>query len=215
MCFSATSSFTVAALLTGVGIISYKHVTNPKQIPLSLIPFGFAIQQSAEGIVWLTLDHPETTFHKIGVYTFLSFAFMIWPLWAPFAVKMYETDHARKMLLSLCQLLGLLFAITAGFLLLTTPISVVKSGGHLAYHIKNSFFGEGSSIGWYLIPTVLPFFVASNPILSLALGSLLSISLAVTYLVAASTLISMWCFLAAIISIFILAVVWTDKRHYK
>lgn len=215
MCISATSSFVVASLLTVAGMAAYSRASKPKQIPLTLIPLGFAVQQAAEGVVWLTLDQPETKLHMIAIYMYLSFAFIIWPLWMPFAVKVYENNHTRKVLLSLCQLLGLLFAITAAFILCVTPVSVSISEGHLAYHIKNKFFGPESSIAWYLIPVLLPFFLSSNRIFSMAVSALATISLAITLLVTPATFISMWCFLAAIISLSILGVVWRDKNAYK
>ncbi len=211
MCISATSSFVVASLLSVAGVAAYTHASKSKQIPLTLIPFGFALQQAAEGVVWLTLDQPETKMHMIAMYIYLSFAFVIWPLWMPFAVRVYEDNHTRKMLLSLCQLLGLLFAITAAFLLWATPVSVSVSEGHLAYHIKNKFFGPDSSIAWYLIPVVLPFFLSANPIFNMAVSTLAIISLAATYLITPSALISMWCFIAAVISLSVLGVVWRDN----
>ncbi len=211
MCISATSSFVVASLLTVAGITAYTRVSKTKQIPLILIPFGFAVQQAAEGVVWLTINQPDAKLHMIAMYIYLSFAFVIWPLWMPFAIKVYENNHTRKMLLSLCQLLGLLFAITAAFLLWATPAFVSVSEGHLAYHIKNRFFGPESSIAWYLIPVLLPFFLSTNRIFSIAVSTLATISLAITYLFTPSTFISMWCFVAAVISLTVLGVVWKDK----
>jgi hypothetical protein len=213
MCFSATSSFVVASALTLTSVISLKNVTRSTLIPLTLVPLGFALQQAAEGVVWLTLDQPTSTLHKLAMYIYLSFVFIVWPLWLPWAVKLYERNTCKKMLLTLCQLLGLLFAVTAAFLLWASPVSVSSDIGNLGYYFKHSFFGEHSGLAWYLIPTVLPFLLVTNRILGTVIGSFAVISLSATYLVLPAGLISVWCFFAALISGCVLGLVWSEKGN--
>ncbi|MGE0010346.1 MAG: DUF6629 family protein [Candidatus Babeliales bacterium] len=213
MCFSATSSFIMAGSLFFTTVLALHKAQHKKLIPLCLMPLGFAIQQAAEGVVWLTITTPNNMLHRVSIYTFLSFAFIIWPLWIPFAIKVYESHETKKMLLSLCQLLGLLFALTAAFFLFAAKPLVVVEGGNLAYYFPHNFFAGKSSLAWYLIPTVLPFLLIGSRIIGTALGSFALVSLAVTYFVTPAGLISVWCYLAAVMSLMILGLVWQESNR--
>lgn len=212
MCFSATSSFVVTAGLTVTGAVALKNVSKKNMIPLALIPLGFALQQTAEGIAWLTLDQQNSFLHKLGMYGFLTFAYVVWPVWIPFSIKVYEHDRTRKMLLSLVQIIGLLFSITAAFIVWTTPASISVISGSLAYNIPHFLFSHASALSWYIIATVLPFFIASNRYILKLLGTMLVLSLAVSYFFSRRTLPSVWCFFAAVISLGVLGIIWSERK---
>ncbi len=214
MCFSATSSFVVATGLAATGIAALKYAPKKNLIPLALIPLGFAVQQVAEGVVWLTLDQPASLLHRLAIYVFLTVAFVIWPVWAPYAVKMYEPNPTRKKIVSLLQLAGLMFAIFAAFVFATSPVHVSVIKGHLAYYVQHFLFSAESSIAWYFIPTILPFFVASNRIMARIIGVLLLLALVATYFFAPATLASIWCFFAAVISIGVIGLIWSERKRY-
>ena len=54
MCFSATASFSVGAILLGLGTLTLKAARRPPELVLAAIPLLFAIQQLSEGVIWLT-----------------------------------------------------------------------------------------------------------------------------------------------------------------
>lgn len=215
MCFSATSSFLIATSLLVSSVIALQKATDKRMIPLCLIPFGFALQQAAEGIVWLTIDKPDSWQHQFGMYTFLSCAFIVWPLWMPFAVKLYEQNYTKKILLTLCQLIGLLFAITAAFFLAICAPTVSVETGNIAYQFQHTFFGERSGLAWYIIPTLLPFLLECNRIIGNLFVTFAVISLTATYLVLPAALISVWCFMAAVISLMVIGLLYQDRHPKK
>ena len=59
MCFSAGASFAGGAVLSVVGIATQGKVRKPKQRLFAVIPLLFALQQFAEGILWITLKSGE------------------------------------------------------------------------------------------------------------------------------------------------------------
>lgn len=211
MCFSATSSFVVASGLAVAGIAALKKVSHAKQIPLALAPLGCAIQQAAEGVVWLTLSQPDSVLHSLGMYIFLFFAYVVWPVWVPFALRQYEQDSLKRTLLALTQIVGVLFGTATAFVLLTSALSVRVVNGHLAYNIPHTYFGGAGSIALYLVPVILPFYIASNRILRI-MGLLLTLALGITYFFAQAALPSVWCFFAAVISVGVLGIVWNGNK---
>lgn len=52
MCFSAGASFSAAAFLTTIGFLSMRHAPARLQF-FAMIPLFFAMQQFAEGVIWL------------------------------------------------------------------------------------------------------------------------------------------------------------------
>src|SRR5690242_9093334 len=57
MCFSVGASFTASGILAVIG--GFALVRAPKYYrALAAIPLLFALQQFAEGVVWMTLTHP-------------------------------------------------------------------------------------------------------------------------------------------------------------
>jgi len=81
MCFSAQASFTAAAFIGTIGVVTIARAKKPMRA-LAITPLFFALQQALEGIVWLTMDVGDSTslLHKASMYTFLVFATMIWPV---------------------------------------------------------------------------------------------------------------------------------------
>ncbi len=59
MCFSATGSFGVAAVIAGIGAVAIHQEKPPSHKLLALVPLLFAAQQVAEGVVWMTINRAD------------------------------------------------------------------------------------------------------------------------------------------------------------
>jgi len=58
----------MAGVLTAIGGISIGASADKPRRLFAAIPLGFAAQQAAEGIVWLTIDNPaHATLHRAAV----------------------------------------------------------------------------------------------------------------------------------------------------
>jgi len=56
MCFSASASFTGAAVIGAAGIASLALCRRPREIPFAALPFAFGVHQALEGVTWLDLN---------------------------------------------------------------------------------------------------------------------------------------------------------------
>ena len=201
MCFSATASFGLSGVLTGLGAVALARNEEPPQRMFAAVPLLFAAQQAAEGTVWATFDGGSLELHRLAVTAFLAFAMVIWPIWLPIALHRAEREPRRRRALA---------AIVAAGLLVATPAAVWLARGEFTAHIAGRCiaYEMGAERGvhtstWalfcYIVPTVLPFFVSSLR-LTRWLGALIVGSLLATVTAERVALTSVWCFFAAAIS---------------
>ncbi len=129
MCFSATASFVASAGLAAIGVASIRKVKDKQQMPLASIPIIFAVQQFAEGLVWLsvTRDGWESIQYPAS-YAFLIVAQVIWPILFPTAFMFFEEDKVRKKLLKLLIIPGIIVAFYFLFILFTRNMDVRAEG---------------------------------------------------------------------------------------
>lgn len=203
MCFSASSSFTAAFLLTGIGAYSIKHRPNNKALMFASIPLLFGIQQACEGLVWLTINNPNLL-NKIATNIFLIFALIIWPIWIPLSLLQLDTGKIKK-ILKLILLFGIAIAILISYKLILQPAIAVPMCNSIYYLMGNLdlFLPEKILILIYCIPIILPLFVTKISHVKIG-GLALITSLFVSYFFKYETFGSTWCFFAALLSIFVL-----------
>src|SRR5579872_2083787 len=85
MCFSATASFAASAALLVISCITiYRTKAEGRKLMFAAIPLLFAIQQACEGLIWHSLSSNRSA--TIYTYLYLSFVFMVWPLWMPISI---------------------------------------------------------------------------------------------------------------------------------
>jgi uncharacterized membrane protein len=213
MCFSATASFVASAGLGVIGVASLKKVTDSHQKPLASIPLIFAVQQFAEGLVWLSLTREGWEgFHYPASYAFLTVAQVIWPILFPVAFMFFETDPKRKKWLQLFILPGLIVAFYFLGILIFRGMDVRAEGHHVFYDIDFPKRLIPFAAGFYLAATVFP------PILSpdlriKAIGAILLVSYLVARIFFQPSLISVWCFFAIVVSILMYLVIKSGQKE--
>ncbi len=199
MCFSAQMSFIASALLTGTAALSYKTVRKLEQVPFATIPALFAIQQLAEGILWLLLPGTSQPI-TIAMYTFLTVAFIIWPVFLPFALLMLEENFIRRLIIATCLTAGIAWSFITTWYFATYGATVQLDGGHLYYQVTGLTEKDLVPIGLYCVITVLPFLASSNRALQV-MGGIGALAVVVTYVFWYMYFISVWCFFVAILSL--------------
>ena len=216
MCFSAAGSFVASGLLSGVGDVSFhRNVERPYRM-VAAIPFLFALQQAAEGVVWLTIPHPsEAELQRIAATIFLGCALIVWPVWLSFSLRRVERIPERRRILGALGWIGFVVAVIASALLARRSPDVSIAGHSIHYGRA----GGGSSdalnvllILAYVVPTVVPFFVSTMR-LARTIGATLIVSLIVTAVAERNALTSVWCFFAALLSVLI--VIGIDAEQKK
>jgi hypothetical protein len=203
MCFSASASFTASALLFLGGIATLRKSSNRYRM-LAAIPLLFAMQQFFEGLVWLGIANNSSI--KLPTYGFLFFVFMVWPWWIPFSIRNLASKHKDQKLLLIPFIAGIFMTIASFLIGMTYAITATIAHHHIKYisTIPSSLWIPGTIC--YLIATIMPFFVIKNPRLWL-MGYMLAISYMITFLFYYHSLLSVWCFFTAILSIFIFFII--------
>jgi len=206
MCFSATASFGAGVVLSIIGVASIIKVKHPSQILFASIPLLFAVQQIAEGVLWVTLPNPAyTLLSQVMTYVFLFFAQFFWPLWVPIAILMLEKESKRKRFQKVLVGMGMIVALYFAYCLISYPVHAKIVGYHVAYKVDYpNLLGRYGGI-FYLIATVAPPFFSH-----IKRMWMFGVSMFISYLITAifydHYVVSVWCFFASIISISIYAI---------
>ncbi len=207
MCFSATASFGASALLSIIGVATLKQSKTTPQKFLACIPLIFAVQQFAEGFVWLSLTNPEYKYlHHIAMYAFLVFAEVVWPVYVPLAVLINEKKKGRKKILAAFLMVGMLTGGYLFFCLFYYPSEAIALKDHIRY--QQGF--PWADVRWggifYFIPTVISSFVVSIKQMRL-FGIIMTVSCIFTRIFYSDYIVSIWCFFAAILSVVLLSII--------
>ena len=203
MCFSAGASFGASAVLSVAGVLTLRKTETRSQYLFAGFPLLFALQQFTEGFVWLSLSYPNFAFlQNLSVYLFLIFAQIIWPVWVPLSVLLLEQKPKRKAALYILTFAGgIVSAFFTYYQMNYHPIAQIISC-HIHYELILPLSNYWFSDIFYIIPTVLPFFISSRRRIWV-FGIAIIISYAVTQKFYSDYALSVWCFFAAILSVII------------
>lgn len=201
MCFSATASFTAAATLLAIGTVTAGRARSKAELPFSLIPVLFGVQQLVEGVLWLTFASAATHANVVLTHAYSFFSHAFWPMYVPFAVLLIERVKWRRKLL-----FGLVFAgagvgIYLLYFLVTQPIVSRVAGGHILYTSPHFFVAVVLTV--YVLTTCASSFISSHPAIRwFGVATFFSLTAAAAFY--ANWFISVWCFFAAVLSVFVL-----------
>lgn len=224
MCFSAKASFIAAGALSAIGLLSVRKAAhNKKLLPLATTPLMFALQQAAEGLVWITL-HNNTIppyLHTASIYGFVFFAGAWWPTWVPISIYYLEKNPTRKKILFITSMIGIVTTLLYLISMLIYPVTVTAAEHHLYYPSLSYPFGSYNTITqyidttipeMYLLATVMPFFLSTIPFMWI-IGLVMGLACLTSQLFYPSATASVWCFFAAIASMLIYGIVKNYKNH--
>lgn len=215
MCFSATASFTAGIALSSVGVITIKKSESASQLMFAGIPLVFGLQQLTEGIVWMALNNPEYAHLKtVSIYTFMTFAQIIWPSWVPLSILLLEKRPARKNLLYLFSAIGLIVSIYLGYCLATYPVDAYVREHHIFYALKYPMGLISKGVALYLLAIIFTPFLSSIKKMWVV-GLVTLISFVAAKLIFANFVISVWCMFAAVISVVVWYMMPHLNEHYR
>ncbi len=201
MCFSATASFTAAGILSLIGALSLKTVRKDKSLYLlASIPLFFALQQAAEGVLWLQLPEAKTGLTEFSTAVFLIIAFLIWPILIPLALWRAERIPWRKNLISVFVAAGVAWSVymIVSLSFFTPQAQIVNNS--IQYTANYYSLNALSYFTLLYISIVLgPTFISSLRYLWV-FGFFAIISALFSYQIYTENFTSVWCFFAALIS---------------
>ncbi len=198
MCFSAQASFTAAAVLGVVGAATFAQKPAPRRIAFAAFPFLFALHQTIEGFVWLSIADGGPPQWLTALYLF--FAQVFWPVFTPLSVLLMEEDWRRRIGLWILLAAGVVVSVTLAAVLVQNDYSVSVVEGSLQYATGHHF--EDRLIGLYLLAVAAPL-ILSRYRYVMAFGAVVLAGSALTQLAFYYAAASVWCFFAAIGSVFV------------
>jgi hypothetical protein len=204
MCFSATASFSAAAVIGSVGIVTLSSAAakpDHRVLALAAFPALFALQQVVEGLLWLDLASPEPgTLRGVLVHAFQGYAEVFWPAFAPLAALLIERERWRRVLISICLVIGLALSVYLLVAMIGHPYQASVGEGHIVY--RNDFqYPTGIEVPYVVATTFSLLLSSERDVQRLALVIL--IGFAVAYVSFHHAYISVWCFFAAIASVMV------------
>jgi hypothetical protein len=177
-----------------------------------MIPLLFAVQQMAEGMLWVGLSGTDhESWRHFPVYIFLIFAQIVWPIWAPLSILLLEQERARKKILSMLLAIGITSSLYLLYCMLAYDVGAEIHGEHIRYTLDFPLAFVWISSVFYFIPTVIPLFASSFKKMWI-LGLAVLTSFIVTKIYFEEHLISVWCFFAALLSLTVLSILNMSKR---
>lgn len=209
MCFSASASFTASGILTLLGATAIFKARSTGMRFFAATPFIFALQQAAEGVVWLTINDPSSFLHKLAVFMFLFFALVLWPLWIPCCLRYLETGNIRKIMINVIVFLGCVFALASLYTLIRYEATAIALNHHIKY--ITTFHHPRAAAMIYIAIVTVPCFISSVRYMWI-FGLGIFISLLVTIYLYPLTVGSVWCFFTEILSGFIIYLVLKNKK---
>ena len=213
MCFSATASFTATGFLAVFALIAHRMVHERRHYLFAAIPLLFAVQQAAEGVVWLSFTRESVSLLRIpAAYIFLIFAFIIWPIWIPLSIATLSSWRSWAASFFFV-LVGIATSIFLGFHMFTHQLSVQANNHHIIYQYPYSQLWYWLTTASYLVATVGPFMYQPSYLMKLSGFFLLATSV-VSYIVYYEAFTSVWCFFGALLSILVCVLLWQDNRSH-
>lgn len=208
MCFSAEASLTAAAVLIPTGVYTLATAWRKDQayLPLAVIPILFGVQQCFEAAVWWGLGDDRPEWVRAGAVGFLFFAIALWPGWVPFAAARLETG-LRRWLLDGFAVVGLATGLAA-YLPAVARYGewlVVTVADHSIRYDFAHLPGKSTAAGvvWqvvYLTAVCCPLLLSRHRPVQ-AFGLVVAAAAVVTHLQFRYAFVSVWCFLAALLSL--------------
>ncbi len=207
MCFSAGVSFTASAVILIVGVVSIVKATTTAQRVFALVPLFFAFQQFTEGLLWLVLaNHPYDVWRPFLTHVYLSFAWIIWPVFIPFSMGLLEKNVLRKKIIHVFLGIGIMVSLCWIGVMIFYHAHALINVYHIDYQFDFKPVYPFLFTLLYLIATVLTLLVSSVKYMwAFSITNLASYLF--TRIFFAGHVVSIWCFFGALSSFIVMMII--------
>jgi hypothetical protein len=211
MCFSAEASFLAAGATGASGAIALSLAQKREERALAAMPLFFAVQQTAEGLLWRELPLPAGhSDAELWTYVFLMFALVFWPVYAPLSVFLIEREGRRRQWMALIILAGVVVSLYFLWSLADHPQTATIGGAHIVY--------SGDPSAPIIFAVLYPLATCGAAALSShrlvrTLGVVLLLGGFIAYYAYWHAFTSVWCFFAAVASVVIVFQFELERRQ--
>ena len=214
MCFSATASYGTAAVLVATGLYAVRQA---KRLPppywlWALVPAFFGFQQAFEGRVWQALDSGDANAAVFFALGFHFFSHFLWLWWFPLCSALVEPGKLRKRVFFGCAVFGALAGtlVYSVMLLHSEWLSVALRGHSIHYNFSAPWHSPihlpVTAAMLYGLIILLPLLFSSHMKIRI-FGGLIALSMALASEVFSAAYVSVWCFFAAVLSLYLVYMV--------
>ena len=200
MCFSASASFIAGGVLSAVGVVTIKKAEKNLEIPFASIPLLFGIQQIIEGVIWLTFHNNAQELNIVMTFIYSVFSHVLWPIFVPLSIMLLEAVPWRKKVMATLWIGGIAVGLYLFYNLFAFPITSRVENHHIVYFSPHFYIY--TVMGFYVAATCVSSMFSSHKIIKI-FGVMALVAFTISYLFYRISLVSVWCFFAAILSIII------------
>ncbi len=213
MCYSATASFGLAAPLLPVGLYCLNRARreNARWMPFAAYPLAFGLQQAVEGALWIGISSGDQALIGAASRGFLFFSHFFWLFWVPLSMLALESDARRRPFLAALAILGGLYgaSLFLPIMLREDWLSVTVVHHSIKYQttlIYDGIVSRGGLRFVYAAIIVASLFICSARQIRV-FAVLIFVSVIAAFLFFGYAFISVWCFFAAVLSLYVVYIV--------
>ena len=217
MCFSASVSYSAAAVLVTTGLYAVRQAG---QLPApyrmwAAVPVCFGIQQVFEGRVWQMLDAGNAAAAVPYAIGFHFFSHFLWLWWLPLCSYLVEPGKIRRKVFGGFALFGAFAGTLVYSVIITHPEwMTVAIREHSIYYrfsvpYRSSIHLPIPTAGLYALTVLVPLLISSHSRIRI-FGVLVVMSMLLASKAYDYAYISVWCFFAAVLSLYIVYMI----RHF-
>lgn len=128
--------------------------------------------------------------------------YVVWPIFVPFAILLVEIGRRRQRAIGAFVVLGLGVGLYLLYFLVRFPVTASVRGRSIFYDSPHFYIGAVLVV--YLLATCVSGLFSSHRCIK-AFGVLAFVLAIAAYQVSVQTFVSVWCFFAAVLSLFVYA----------
>lgn len=200
MCFSATASFVAGGALGAAGVVTVREAKTKSRLPLAAMPFLFAVQQTVEGVIWVSASVPWL--RAAAAFVYVMFSHVLWPFYVPFAVMSDEPAGRRKTILKGFTVFGAALSLWLFTYVIRGPVSADPSCCGIVYTMITPDLPYG--LRAYVFVTCISCLFSSHKFIRV-FGLTLIGALSIALWAYREAFYSVWCFFSAVLSFIIYA----------
>ena len=203
MCFSAEVDFAAAAVITVPAVDSLRHVESPNELPIALVPSLFVVHSLASGLTWLGVDGSVSG--PVGTaaeWIYVLIAFVVIPALVPLAVWCLERTRWRRQVTGSVAFVGSVVAVIFLLRLMLNGYVAIAHDDWIQWQVQGA--GTVLLTAGYLLATCGVLLISGERWLFIY-GLVNVVAVAAIATATREGFASVWCFWAALTSVFVAA----------
>ncbi|WP_454656204.1 DUF6629 family protein [Bosea beijingensis] len=216
MCLSAEVSFAAAGILIPSGALAAFHAwrRDRRYLAIGTLPLLFGLQQLLEGFVWTAGEAGDARLLSQYSLLYMFLTWIVWPIWVPISAYFIESGARRN--------LTLLFVVAGAMLGGLQYVPYFAHEGWLAtsflewavryqdINLLDFIVRREVTYTVYVVVVIAPFLLVRDWSVKI-FGLLIGTVLIITYVFFSYAYISVFCFGAAIVSAYLLGLIWRRR----